>query len=139
MLQIRQDRQLRQRMPLTSSPCATPRHFLICREQTQRASSRITSTQYKWLSLVPIDIFLIDPYTRVNHLSPLLLSSELFHAAQPKWYTPRPLCSHGLPSQFKPLAATAQRLKAYSTPYSALIEEELTPFIDLLNWEHVKC
>lgn len=139
MLQIRQDRQLRQRMPLTSSQCANPRHSLICREQMQRVPRWITSTQYKWGSLGLLDLFLIDPDTRATYQSPFFLSSELPHSGQPDWHTPRPLCSHALPSQFKHQATTAQILKAYTTPYSALIEEKFTPFIGLLNWEYVKC
>lgn len=139
MLQIRQDRQLRQRMPLTSSPCASPRHFLICREQMQRAPSLIKSTLYKWEFLELFDLFLIDPDTRRIYQPKFYLSSKLSYCGQPNWYMPRPLNSHTLPSNFKYQATTAQILKAYGTHYSALIDEKFTPFIGLLNGEHVKC
>ena len=139
MLQIRQDRQLRQRMPLTSSQCANPRYPIICREQMQRVPSRITSIQYKWGALGLLDLFLIDTDTRGIYQPTFFSSCTLPYCAQPNWYTPRPLSSHALPSHFKYQATTAQILTAYATPYSALIEEKSTPFIGLLNLEHVKC
>jgi hypothetical protein len=139
MLQIRQDRQLRQRMPLTSSPCATSWHFLICREQMQRAPSLIKSTLYKWEFLELFDLFLIDPDTRRIYQPKLYLSSKLSYCGKPNWYMPRPLNSHTLPSHFKYQATTEQMPKAYGTPYSVLVDQNFTPFIGLLNGEHVKC